>query len=54
MLSSGAKDMKIKSTTKLLDKAVNALETYNQECDATKGDVVPMMGHNSRNREKTK
>ena len=43
-----------KSSPKLLDKAVNALETYNQECDATKGDVVPLMGHNSRNREKTK
>ena len=43
-----------KSSPKLLDKAVNALETYNQECDATVGDVIPMLGHNSRNKEKTK
>ena len=47
-----------RSTNKMLDKGKNALEDYNQECDATKGDTVspknnvsPMMGHNSRNRK---
>ena len=47
-----------RSTGKMLTKAKDALEVYNQECDATKGDTVspkdnvsPMMGHNSRNRK---
>jgi len=47
-----------RSTNKMLDTGKNALEDYNQECDATKGDTVspknnvsPMMGHNSRNRK---
>jgi integrase len=47
-----------RSTSKMLDKAKNALEGYNQECDATTGDTIspknnvhPLMGHNSRNRK---
>ena len=48
-----------RSTNKMLDKGKNALEGYNQECEATTGDTISpknnvssMMGHNSNNRKK--
>jgi len=50
-----------RSTNKMLDKGKKAMEEYNQECDATKGDTVSpknnvssMVGHNSRNRKLNK
>ncbi len=50
-----------RSTNKMLAKGKNAMEEYNQECDATTGDTVSpknnvssMVGHNSRNRKLNK